>query len=741
MNGSMWQGPETSFETLKQIVGANDSLLVIPKYQRPYAWEQKQLQDLWSDLERMRGSDENSHYLMGTITMRKEEMIPPIKPLYEYYHDLAVFPEDVECSAAPRELPKVDENMDEEEEDAERMDVAQVGGGDGQGVLQEGEQSGSIISIAGSYVSTYFQTSPSAVVPPVAVAKPRVPKRSKLVRERLESKRHLISRSLDTVHCYSVIDGQQRLTTLFVMLRAIYEQFGTVHEDEQHTRYTIMQKYLFLPLHSCYDRRYVEKLVLANDTHPFFVRMLLGLHSKKPKTKYEAESRLFNALQFFRRKLQHKRQEIYQEYEGMQEYHYSLYLQELLIKVTQRLHFNIVTLKRDTVDAHVLFEVNNCRGTHLTTLELVKNRMMYVASRMHNDVLTERIHETWSDVYRLLMHSELGKREDEEQLLYNMWQTFHTNKVGSGRKVYDEICQEFNPDVVVSGEQCEELCQRVYTYLSRLTCCCKDYCNLYSPFREDVLLDAWVDEAHRYELQEAIVNMHRIGSLGMFVPLLMGAIHQDQLALAGGELALRMLRLCEKYVMCVYRVASTRNDAGKNDILRLGGQLGLNQCSIDVACAALKERIQRHCPVTTLRRFFLSRTRQFTEWSAVRHFLVQYEVAHNPETPVQYNDVTVEHVLPQQFRDGPYWLNKFGGEEKCESFVHRLGNLTLSHSTWNSSYGNKSFHEKRDGNPKGYARSALFIENELARSEHWTPDEVIKRQERLTEWAIKRFHL
>lgn len=54
--------------TLHQAVG--DRMLFVPDYQRPYAWEQKQLEDLWNDLDLL-GPD-GAHYA-GTLVLREQK--------------------------------------------------------------------------------------------------------------------------------------------------------------------------------------------------------------------------------------------------------------------------------------------------------------------------------------------------------------------------------------------------------------------------------------------------------------------------------------------------------------------------------------------------------------------------------------------------------------------------------------------------------------------------------------------
>lgn len=55
--------------TLKQVFAEEDLVFEIPKYQRPYSWDKKQLNDLWNDLYYL--PESKSHFLSLIITVRK----------------------------------------------------------------------------------------------------------------------------------------------------------------------------------------------------------------------------------------------------------------------------------------------------------------------------------------------------------------------------------------------------------------------------------------------------------------------------------------------------------------------------------------------------------------------------------------------------------------------------------------------------------------------------------------------
>ena len=56
-------------------------------------------------------------------------------------------------------------------------------------------------------------------------------------------------------------------------------------------------------------------------------------------------------------------------------------------------------------------------------------------------------------------------------------------------------------------------------------------------------------------------------------------------------------------------------------------------------------------------------------------------------------NVEIEHILPQKPSES--FLNVFSQEYDIESYINKLGNITLLEKPLNSSISNKSFYEKK----------------------------------------------
>lgn len=109
----------------------------------------------------------------------------------------------------------------------------------------------------------------------------------------------------------------------------------------------------------------------------------------------------------------------------------------------------------------------------------------------------------------------------------------------------------------------------------------------------------------------------------------------------------------------------------------------------------------------------------------------------------EYDKLTVEHVLPQTPADGSRWQEWFPDTQVREGWVHRLGNLVLLTRRKNSEASNLDFEEKKVKyfhSPKTKT-AALALTVEVLREGSWTPEVLEQRHQRLvatlaTAWRI-----
>ncbi|MDR1715978.1 MAG: DUF262 domain-containing protein [Prevotella sp.] len=96
---------------------------------------------------------------------------------------------------------------------------------------------------------------------------------------------------------------------------------------------------------------------------------------------------------------------------------------------------------------------------------------------------------------------------------------------------------------------------------------------------------------------------------------------------------------------------------------------------------------------------------------------------------------SVEHIMPQVITT--QWRSELGGnaDEVHQKWLHRIANLTLT--AYNSRYSNRSFVEKRDLSEVGFRESGIKLNQYIASFNNWTEKELEERQSYLNNKALK----
>ncbi len=97
---------------------------------------------------------------------------------------------------------------------------------------------------------------------------------------------------------------------------------------------------------------------------------------------------------------------------------------------------------------------------------------------------------------------------------------------------------------------------------------------------------------------------------------------------------------------------------------------------------------------------------------------------------------TIEHVLPQNENLLPAWREMLGPDWKLiqETWLHRLGNLTLT--GYNAEYSDRAFDEKKTM-AKGFNDSPLRLNRFIREQPRWTASEIEERGRALAQRAVK----
>jgi len=117
----------------------------------------------------------------------------------------------------------------------------------------------------------------------------------------------------------------------------------------------------------------------------------------------------------------------------------------------------------------------------------------------------------------------------------------------------------------------------------------------------------------------------------------------------------------------------------------------------------------------------------------LRYALEEIEKYNNKEV-VNFEELQIEHIMPQTLSDG--WKEMLGNNWELihQKYLNTLGNLTLT--GYNPEYSNKFFIEKRDMK-RGFKDSGLRLNRDISKLNEWTEEEIKNRAKILSKIALE----
>lgn len=108
-------------------------------------------------------------------------------------------------------------------------------------------------------------------------------------------------------------------------------------------------------------------------------------------------------------------------------------------------------------------------------------------------------------------------------------------------------------------------------------------------------------------------------------------------------------------------------------------------------------------------------------------------------THLDNNVYSIEHIMPQHLN--PTWVAALGkdAEQIHTTWIHRLANLTLT--GYNPNLSNEYFTTKRDADVFGYKNSGIRMNQKIAQKESWGLPELEERSAEMVQQALKIWDL
>ncbi len=510
---------------------------------------------------------------------------------------------------------------------------------------------------------------------------------------------------------FEIIDGQQRLATSLILLGLLAKI--TQHKDPKYDSMNLepVLSYKYYGLSEAF-------------------RAIMGEEKdlKAFKTSFYAKN-LIEAYEFFQEKIRNLP---------------NTTLNKLLDALTKKMLFSVVELNDNRIDPFNSFETINNRGKDLSTLELLKNRLHFVAHKICDEEdlenLQQEINDTYTRIYRDI-YRDLRFKDDH---LEGFLKHFVAYYYGANSKFKERLL-----DTAFDAHKKYDDLYDEYEKINDLL--------LYLSYSSKVwyFLHTLDDEELRIEITPKMRNlldkMRRLNALSdnAFLPLLL-SLFTIQLAVRSGserhyttkELE-GLLEYLERFGFLVYGVAG--RDTAKKQLIELAFRafkaykLWEDKITIENLPVLEKDFFKgEHSGLKLLENNInFNNAKKWYEWkNALNYLLYEYELYHNPETTLNFDGSleSIEHILPQKPDQG--YSAKEKNWAKNPHIVHALGNLLLIPKNANSSLSNKPFEEKR----KQYLKGS-YSEKEVAKNASFGLTEIQERSEKLLDFLIMRYRI
>lgn len=474
-----------------------------------------------------------------------------------------------------------------------------------------------------------------------------------------------------------IIDGQQRLTTITLLLIALRDHLNDEDELlEKFSRQKIQNRYL-INSDEKDDKRF--KLILSEPDRD----TLLSLIDKDRRKPSEPSLKIMENFKLFEEWIRKNTDKL-----------------ETIFKGLDKLMVVEISLERGKDNPQLIFESMNSTGKDLTQTDLIRNYILMGLEPEKQEIFYKK--------YWRAMEEGFKQNETLFNQFVRHYLTIKTREIPNINKVYAAL-KRYQQE---RGIETEVLLQDLQKY-------CGYFCRIVFKKESDKDLNK---------------------ALGFLVDLEMDVIYPLLLELysdyKGGVLSKddfrRSIALIESYI-CRRKVCGLGTNSLNKVFPSFTKHIQKDEYfkSLKVHFGSLTEK-QRFPNNDEFKDCFI--TIDFYKFNKNKYFFERLENFDRKER-VYTHEYTIEHIMPQKLTEE--WERDLGEnfQEIHDKYLHTIGNLTLT--GYNDKYSNKSFQEKQ-GMEKGFKDSPLRLNQGLRKDlKSFGEEEIKKRANDLADLALK----
>lgn len=479
------------------------------------------------------------------------------------------------------------------------------------------------------------------------------------------------------VQKYMIIDGQQRMTTLSLLLLALRD-YAIKNPEDTTINARRIDNMLLKNEYESGDERY--KLLLTETDRDILMRLV----EEKPIPD-DTRSKLLDNYKFFAGKIADKELQPAEVYESI-----------------GKLQIVNITLDRSVDDAQAIFESLNSTGKELSESDLIRN---YVLMGLEPTEQTYVYEHLWRPMELLFVY------ETQDSVMDRFFRDYLTMKITRIPK-QDRVYEEFK----LYHLNCEfstirELCQDLLTYA-------KYYTDMVFKRSSNPALKSLYEDINDLRMEVSYPFLLKVHN-----DYAEGIISEDDLKL--------IIRLCISYVFRRSICDIPTNSLNKT-FATLKNEIKPDDYVNSIkAFFVMRDDYKEFPDDDKFTAAFVSRD-IYTMRS--RNFILSHLENYGNKAPIIIENYTIEHIMPQNSSLSPEWQQMLGTNwrEVQKVYLHTIGNLTLT--AYNSEMSDHPFMVKMDMEG-GFKESALRLNAYVVKLNEWNEQRIKERAAILADKA------
>ncbi|RKV10356.1 DUF262 domain-containing protein [Helicobacter pylori] len=438
---------------------------------------------------------------------------------------------------------------------------------------------------------------------------------------------------------FEIIDGQQRLATSLILLGLLAKI--TQNKDPKYSLINLepILSYKYYGLSEAF-RAIMEE---EKDLERFQTSFYANFYAKN----------LIDACAFFKEKISDTPMET---------------LERMFDALTKKMLFSVVELNDNRIDPFSSFETINNRGKDLSTLELLKNRLHFVAHKICDEEDLENLQNEINDTYTIIYYDLRQFKDDDLERFLKHFVAYY---YGENSKFKERLLEmEFNAHRKYDDANLDDEYDKIDELLFYLSYSSKVWNFLHTLDEKAITLIFNDNKKLEIEItpktRTLLDKMRRLNALSdnAFLPLLLSLFtiqlegkHANKQPYTTKELE-GLLEYLERFGFLIYGVAG--KNTAKNEWIELAFRTfrsyreGEGNIIIEDLPTLEKNFFNKHnnSALEFLEENIHSKKkpRKWYEWGkALNYLLYEYELYHNPETTLNFDGSieSIEHILPQ----------------------------------------------------------------------------------------------